>query len=156
MATPTPPASDRNLLFGTLAVQMDFITKETLVAGMGTWVIDKNKSLGQILVDKGVLTPARHALLEALVQEHLAQHVGDVNRIPAALPVLDATRSALDALGDAEVHTTLAGLVDPQATISALNPTVTDGSRFRILRPQARGGLGEVFVWHCDGFRPVV
>jgi len=71
MSGPAPGSngSDYNLLFGTLAVQMDFITKDALLAGMGAWVMDKSKSLGQILVDQGVFTPSRHALLEALVQE---------------------------------------------------------------------------------------
>jgi hypothetical protein len=116
--------SDCNLLFGTLAVQMDFITKEALVAGMGAWVMDKTKSLGQILVDQGVLTPARQALLDALVQEHLAQHGGDVTQSLAALPILDETRSALDGKGDAAVHAALASLPDPNATISAPDPIV--------------------------------
>src|SRR5262245_35843656 len=89
MSRPAPGfnGSDYNLLFGTLAVQMDFITKEALVAGMAAWVMDKTKSLGQILVDQGVLAPSRHALLEALVQEHLAQHADDVTKSLAALPV---------------------------------------------------------------------
>src|SRR5262245_36076594 len=64
----------------------------------------------------------------------------------AALPILESTRSVLDCLEDADVHATLAGLPDPHATVSEPDPTVTDGSRFRILRPHARGGLGEVFV----------
>jgi hypothetical protein len=52
MSAPAPGSigSDYNLLLGTLAVQMEFITKEALVAGMGAWVMDMSKSLGQILV----------------------------------------------------------------------------------------------------------
>jgi serine/threonine-protein kinase len=145
-SAPGSKQSDYNLLFGALALQMDFITKDALVTAMGAWVMDKKQPLGQILVDQCVLTPARQALLEALVGEHLAQHAGNVTKSLAALPVLEATRFALNQVDDIDLHTTLSGLADPYATASAPDPTVTDGARFRILRPHARGGLGEVFV----------
>ena len=34
------PASDRNLLFGVLALQLDFIRRDDLVAAMNAWVLD--------------------------------------------------------------------------------------------------------------------
>src|SRR5262245_51074834 len=53
---PPPPASgDRNLLFGILAVQMDFIRRAALLAAMHAWVLDKSKPLGHILRDLGHL-----------------------------------------------------------------------------------------------------
>ena len=33
--------ADRNLLFGILALQMDFITRDQLVAAMHAWVLAK-------------------------------------------------------------------------------------------------------------------
>ena len=33
--------ADRNLLFGILALQMDFITRDELVTAMHAWVLDK-------------------------------------------------------------------------------------------------------------------
>src|SRR5262249_33208794 len=60
---------DRNLLFGNLALQMDFISRDSLIAAMHAWVLDKGKPLGQILVEQGTLQPAKRDLLEALVAE---------------------------------------------------------------------------------------
>ena len=60
------PDADRNLLFRILALQMDFITRDALVAGMNAWVLEKSKPLGQILVERGDLAPARRGLLEPL------------------------------------------------------------------------------------------
>jgi hypothetical protein len=37
--------SDRNLLFGILALQMDFISRDALIAAMNAWVLDKAKPL---------------------------------------------------------------------------------------------------------------
>ena len=74
---PQRPASDRNLLFGVLALQMDFIGRDALVAAMQAWVFEKTRSLGEILLRQGALTAERHALLTALVEEHLKLHGND-------------------------------------------------------------------------------
>src|SRR5437763_10650442 len=85
---PMPPASahaDRNLLFGILALQMDFISRDALVAAINAWVLDKSKSLGQILVEQGALEPDNRAWLEAGVERHLAKHHNDPQQSLAAL-----------------------------------------------------------------------
>jgi hypothetical protein len=51
---PTTASADRNLLFGILALQMDFISRDALIKAMHAWVLDKHKPLGQILVEQGV------------------------------------------------------------------------------------------------------
>src|SRR5262245_1143257 len=48
--------ADRNLLFGILALQMDFINRDQLIAAMNAWVLDKAQPLGQILCAQGALT----------------------------------------------------------------------------------------------------
>jgi hypothetical protein len=73
------PESDtgRNLLFGILALQNNFISRDDLLAAFAAWVADKRRPLAQFLVDRGALDDARRVLLEALVAEHLKQHGGD-------------------------------------------------------------------------------
>ena len=56
---PRPGAADRNLLFGVVALQMDFINGNTLIAAMHAWVLDKARPLGQVLVEQGKLAPKR-------------------------------------------------------------------------------------------------
>ena len=56
--------TDRNLLFGILALQMDFITRDDLIAAMGAWALEKHRPLGEILVERGALEPGHRALLE--------------------------------------------------------------------------------------------
>ena len=82
--------ADRGLLFGVLALQNDFISRDDLVAAFAVWVADKARPLGQILVDRGALDDARRALLEALVGEHLKRHGGDPEKSLAALSSLGA------------------------------------------------------------------
>ena len=47
--------ADRNLLFGILALQMDFVSRDALIRGMNAWALEKAKPLGQVLVDQGEL-----------------------------------------------------------------------------------------------------
>jgi serine/threonine-protein kinase len=150
------PHADRNLLFGILALQMDFITRDALVAAMSAWVLAKEKPLGELLLAQGALRPDAHALLQALVEKYLEMHGHDAERSLAALSSIGSVRERLKHVADPEVEASLAhvsqarqGEDDPHATRppSAGTPT-SAGLRFRILRPHARGGLGEVFVAH--------
>src|SRR5262249_275748 len=91
-------ATDRNLLFGILALQMDFISRDALSAAMGAWVVDKAKSLGQVLRAQGQLTAERLQLLEALVGEHLRAHSGDAQQSLAALSSASSVQQDLQQL----------------------------------------------------------
>src|SRR4051812_12428271 len=151
--SPRPPsAADRNLLFGVLALQMDFITRDQLVAAMNAWVLDKAKSLGQILLEQKALAAADRDLLEPLVNRHITQHGGDPQRSLAALSSVSDVRPDFEPIHDAEVRASLTLLQardqsESSGTLAQKDrPAPLHGLRFRILRPHARGGLGEVFV----------
>jgi hypothetical protein len=80
-STPSPNrAADRNLLFGILALQMDFIGREALVQAMHAWVLDKGKSLERILEERGALSAEHRQLLEPLVAAHLKKHGDDPHK----------------------------------------------------------------------------
>src|SRR5262245_60775891 len=94
-ATPGRPSADRNLLFGILALQLDFISRDALVAAMNAWVLRRQTPLGQILCEQAALAAEHHALLEAMVQAHLKQHGADARQSLAALNSLGAARQDL-------------------------------------------------------------
>src|SRR5262245_9518292 len=107
MASPTPPAADRNLLFGILALQMDFIGRDTLITAMNSWVLDKAKPLGQILLEQERLSAIRLQVLDALVSEHLKAHDNDPNKSLAAVSLLSPTRKDLQQIPDADLQDSL-------------------------------------------------
>ena len=78
-------SADRNLLFGILALQMDFISRDQLVEAMHAWVLHKHRSLGDLLVERGALAAEAHALLTPMVQLHIARHGGDAAKSLAVL-----------------------------------------------------------------------
>src|SRR5262245_5501082 len=99
--------ADRNLLFGILALQMDFVSRDQLVTAMNAWVLDKAKPLGAILQTQGALRDDTHALLEALVGKHLELHGHDAGRSLAAVGAGGAVRRQLQQVADPEVQASL-------------------------------------------------
>ncbi len=144
-------SADRNLLFGILALQMDFIRRDDLIAGMNAWVLDKSKPLGDILVEQKTLVVEDRAALDVLIERHLCRHGGDADKSLAALQMSTPLRAPLQQIPDADVQASLAHLAatperaaDPEHTTAYTAPT--PGERFVVLRPHARGGLGQVSV----------
>ena len=144
--------ADRNLLLGILAYQNAFVSKDALLTGMQAWLFDKSVPLAQVLQNQGALNAERRTLLDALVLQHLKQHGDDPQRSLNALSSAGSVRQDLERLGDQDVHASLAHVsagmeADPWATAAqSAGASRSAGMRFRILRPHARGGLGEVFV----------
>jgi hypothetical protein len=107
----------RNLLFGVLALQNNFIVRNDLLAAFAAWVADKDRPLTQLLVDRGALDDARRGLLEALVAEHLRQHGGDPEASLASVGSLGSVRHDLERLDDPELQASLVA-TDSRSAVS--------------------------------------
>ncbi len=142
--------SDRNLLFGILAVQLDYISSTQLVEAANSWMVNKSVQLGQILINLGKLSQEDRAFLDIIVDKHIARTGSPANSIAKLHP------SELSVIDHANVTEVVSHLQSPQSTAasdespltlawSTGEPSVV-GQRFVMLRELARGGLGEVFV----------
>jgi eukaryotic-like serine/threonine-protein kinase len=162
----TQADADRNVLFGTLAVQMGFVTRDDLAAVTAEWERDTSRSLGDVLCERKALADDERRLLDAMVAKHLVRQGDDPARsLTAVSPdpsVREALSQATDPMGgthlgprpvpgpaaaavtNVDVYATRAATA-AGAPSTAAGPTVRDG-RFRVIRPHAKGGLGEVFV----------
>jgi eukaryotic-like serine/threonine-protein kinase len=151
---------DRNLFFAILALQMDFISRDDLVAAIQAWTRDRRQPLCEILVASGGLNAAEKSLLEAVVEGHLAGHPDDLRKSVGMLDVLALVERDLERIGDREVQAGLAQLIAlqnlarteaatlaPMSLSSEMLSAPTNG-RFELLEPHARGGLGEVYLAH--------
>ena len=148
--------ADRNLLLGVVALQMDFISRDALIIAMNTWALTKATPLSQILKDQGALTDSRRFLLDAMVAEHIQLHEGDPQRSLAAMSSIGSVRELLSRIADPDLQASLPYVSaacpdqdnDSKGTITSTiaGDSTSAGTRFRILRPHAKGGLGEVFV----------
>src|SRR5215468_11021087 len=100
-------SADRNLLFGLLALQNNFIDRDTLVDAFQRWVKDRSTPLDRILLDQGALSPSRHLLLASLVQEYLKHHGDDPEKSLAALSNIGSLRQDLERIADPELNASL-------------------------------------------------
>jgi serine/threonine-protein kinase len=142
--------ADRNLLFGVLAWQNGMISEAQLLDAMKAWTFSKERPLGSILVQQQALEHAACQQLEKMVDLHIALHHENAKDSLASLRSAAPALNSLAALGDPDIQRSL-GHFDPEdetdpRLASTVGVSTSEGTRFRILRPHARGGLGEVFV----------
>jgi serine/threonine protein kinase len=148
---------DRHLLFGLIALQNGLIDQTQLVAAFQAWSDDKSRSLADHLAERGGLDADGRATIDAMVALHLKNHGGDIAKTLASIPSGRFDCETLGRIGDAAIDATLS-LVGTGSTIrdtdrdagftlqDSPGATTSNGRRFRVLRPHARGGLGAVFV----------
>ncbi|MFP6764284.1 MAG: hypothetical protein VB858_11715, partial [Planctomycetaceae bacterium] len=159
-------ASDRNLLFGILALQMDCTTRDGLIDGLQAWTQDKTRSIGEILVHRKHMLPEQRDVLEQLVDAHIAQHGGDPQQSLQELSSVAVAAFDLRSIEDPDVQASLQTLDAPQERnagklssadtaeeyhpegTTLLEPQRPDlpELRFQVLRPHAEGGLGRVSI----------
>jgi eukaryotic-like serine/threonine-protein kinase len=148
-------AAAHDLLFGVLALQNGLIDQVQLVAAFQAWTRAKGRPLAEHLTARGDLDAEQRAGVEAMVALHLKKHANDAERSLAALPAARSARESLARVADTDIEASLAHLgpastqagEDSDRTPSyAVGTPTSDGQRFRVLRPHAKGGLGAVFV----------
>ena len=145
--------NDHDLLYGILAVQMGFTSREQLIQSISDWKAKKPDNLGILLLELGALSEHTKSLLDALVEEHLAQHDNDAVKSLATLSTIGSLGDELKTLGAPDVNATLAHLPTMSTRVSKNSTKASHASsypaeanRFRILRMHAKGGIGQVSV----------
>jgi tetratricopeptide (TPR) repeat protein/tRNA A-37 threonylcarbamoyl transferase component Bud32 len=116
-----PPALDRALLLAIFALRRNLISRDDLVGVLSHWTGGPDSSLGRLLLGQGRLTSQDLQLLGALVEEHLRIPPPELTGPYAPAPSADFGAGPGPGIAQA-------------------------GQRYRVLRPHARGGLGEVFL----------
>ena len=128
------------------------------MAAFQSWTRDKSRPLADHLVGRGDLDAEQRAGVEAMVALHLKKHGGDAEKSLAAHPRRPLhPREAWPDSATPQIEASLARVGsgsgstetddDSDRTASyAVGTATSDGQRFRVLRPHARGGLGAVFV----------
>jgi hypothetical protein len=146
--------ADRHLLFGLLALQNGLIDQTQFVAAFHAWARDKTRPLADHLEILGHLDADGRAAVTAMVALHLKKYGDAAQRSLAAIPAGRSTRERLASINDPQLGATLAHLGSGSATKAdgdrtstyAVGTATSEGQRFRVLRPHAKGGLGAVFV----------
>ena len=100
--------TDRNLLFGLLALQNGLIDQVKLVAAFQAWTLDKLQPLADHLVGRGDLDADDRSAVLALVARHLKKHGDSIENSLAAIPAGPSTRQSLLSIADHDIGASLA------------------------------------------------
>ncbi|HMF12629.1 MAG TPA: serine/threonine-protein kinase, partial [Gemmataceae bacterium] len=138
--------SDRNLLFGVLALQADLIDSVQFVEACTLWSARKDMPLAHLLMERGWIDVADKAHLDYLVERRLHKHGGDPQASLAAAP--DHVKRSLAALDDPDIQRSLAG--PPRSDDLVLDETVdlpaVPRPRYSLMRLHATGGIGRIWL----------
>lgn len=140
------------LLFGVIALQNNFVTREQFVSAFDSWVQNKSRPLAEILIRRGNLSTSDRDLLERLVSKFLIQNGGSVQQSLESLRSIPTVQIDLQRLQDQDLQVSLGFLGASRDSSNHLESATVlysaghELGRFRILRPHAKGGLGLVSV----------
>jgi serine/threonine-protein kinase len=142
--------TDRNLLFGVLALQADLLDVEQFARACTLWSAQKDTPLAELLVQQGWLTPNDRADIEKLLDRKLKKHQGDCGASLTEV-ITDSVRQVLSTVCDADVRQSLARLTPsaPSYVVPSTSPPIPEfRERYRLSRLHATGGLGRVWLAH--------
>jgi serine/threonine-protein kinase len=139
--------TDRNLLFGVLALQADFIDNDQFVKACTLWTAQKERTLADILVDQGWMTRPDQKDVERLLERKLKKHEGDAKAGLAQMAGPSA-RQALETLDRATFHESLAWLLESGSLplVSTIHYQPRSLERYTLTREHAIGGIGRVWL----------
>lgn len=146
-------SADRNLLFGVLAVQLDFVSRDDLIAATSRWVLDKQQPLSAVFLEQGMLSEEESQLIDGVVQKQLERNNDDPRQSLNSNEVFNSIRATLGDLEDADLRSTVEfdtlpiAASDPHATqVPTEDDSVASQQRFKVLRLHQKGGLGSVSI----------
>jgi tetratricopeptide (TPR) repeat protein len=139
--------TDRNLLFGVLAMQVDLIDAARFAEVCTAWALQKTVPLSDHLVARGWITLEEKTEVDRLVDRRLRRHAGDTQRSLAASLDSDAWRM-LAHVADADVQATLAAsgeTAGPRSLTSTVDQLLEDRGRYTLIQFHDHGGIGRVW-----------
>ncbi len=138
--------TDRNLLFGVLALQAGLIDTAQFVEACTLWASRKESTLADLLIERGWIVLADQDHLDYLLRRKLQK--GGVNTLASLAAVPDEVKRSLAAIGDESIQQSLAGL-SPAAACSQetmADPLGSQPERHTLIRLPATGGIGRVWL----------
>jgi tetratricopeptide (TPR) repeat protein/tRNA A-37 threonylcarbamoyl transferase component Bud32 len=139
--------TDRNLLFGVLALQADLIDADRFAEVCSAWAAKKSIPLAELLRERGWITADEQSHVEFLLERKLRKHQGDAHASLAAAAD-QRVRSLIAAADDVDIRRSI---VEPApyagpTLVATLAYERETRDRYTLSRVHAQGGLGQVWL----------
>jgi tetratricopeptide (TPR) repeat protein len=108
-----------DMLFGLIALHNDLIAPAVIPAALRAKALEPSRTLAELLITQGALTPVQRDLIESLSGEYITRHGGDTEKSLATLIATPSARERLDRLGDPELFRSLISVASPGSTVTA-------------------------------------
>ena len=139
---------DRNLLFGVIALQDDFIDQRQFSDVCAGWAIEMKAPLADLLLERRWITDDDRRAIEAKIERKIRKHKGNVRASLGEVAGPDE-RDAIRAIDHPEVRKSLSSLPPSAGHVlieTLVKPQTEEGSRYSLIRMHAEGGLGKVWL----------
>ncbi|MEK7465995.1 MAG: bifunctional serine/threonine-protein kinase/formylglycine-generating enzyme family protein [Planctomycetota bacterium] len=139
---------DANLLFALLALQMDLVSREDLIACVPEAIERPGADIGAMLVERKALREAERGAVKALLDARIRRHGGDEAASLAAAAADAVASESLQGtvVGDVVAQTLAAAGRTPVRPSVLPDSTAADASRYRLGAEIGRGGIGRVVL----------
>jgi tetratricopeptide (TPR) repeat protein/tRNA A-37 threonylcarbamoyl transferase component Bud32 len=139
--------TDRNLLFGVLALQADLIDADHFARACSDWAATKATPLADLLQERGWISGEDRSHVEFLLERKLRKYGGDA-RASLAAATDDRVRSLIAAAEDDELRRSVTALprLGGHTLLSTVDYQPESRERYTLTHLHAKGGLGQVWL----------
>ena len=142
--------TERNLLFGVVALQHGVVDADRLVETCADWVTEPTQPLADLFVERGVMTDEQKTEVEKVVAGELAAHGGD----PQATLVATIDGRSREAIRGVVGSSPALGAklnLAPEGqggheVLGTLSPNDENRERYTLTHLHAKGGMGRVWL----------
>ncbi|MCE9581327.1 MAG: serine/threonine protein kinase, partial [Planctomycetes bacterium] len=134
---------ESDLLFGLLALRMNFVSPEQFFGVAGPWIVGYPRSLPELLHERGFLRGTERKALESIVEAQMQVNGHEAIRLAGAGLDQEVRDRLLAMNPDADI-TALLRTTRPPASSPVVIATHPSGVRYKLGAEVGRGGLGRI------------
>ena len=143
--------TERNLLFGVVALQKKAVDADCLAETCADWVTEPTQPLADLFIKRGVITDEQKTEVEKVVASELKAHGGDPHATLVATidgRSREAIRGVAGSIGvfDHKLNLPPEAQEGGHVVLSTLSPGEENRERYTLTHLHAKGGMGRVWL----------